>query len=107
MAEWHRVCKVDSLEEGQPRGEWIAGKPIAVFVVSGRCYAVSDICTHDLAILSEGVQEGDIVACPLHGARFRVTDGKCLGPPAEEDLETFEVAVKDDGYVYVSVPPAE
>lgn len=79
-----------------PLGVNEGGRPIAIFRLGERCYATSDVCTHELAFLSEGWQDGDVVECPLHQARFRITDGKCLGGPAETDLDTFEVKVEGD-----------
>lgn len=100
---WHRICKVEELREGKPLSAEIGGVSVALFRVGQACHAVSNICTHELAFLSDGWQEGDIVECPLHQARFRVSDGKCLGPVAEEDLPVFESKI-EDGDVWVAVP---
>ena len=104
MSEWQKACKLEEIEEGKPRGEWLDEKPIAFVKVAGHCYAFSDICTHEFALLSEGWQEGDTIVCPMHQARFRVTDGKCLEGPAEENLKILETKVLEDGFIYVLVP---
>ena len=102
MPHWHLVCKLDEVQEGKPLGVNVADQCIAIFRIGERCYATSDICTHEFALLSEGWQEAEVIECPLHQARFRITDGKCLGPPAETDLKVFDVKVAD-GDVYVSL----
>jgi nitrite reductase/ring-hydroxylating ferredoxin subunit len=104
MPDWHKACKFADLEEGKPRSEWLAEKPIALVKVADRCYAFSDICTHEFALLSEGWQEADTIVCPMHQARFRVTDGKCMEGPAEEDLKVLESRVSEDGLIYVLIP---
>ncbi len=70
--------------------------------VNGNYYAVSSECTHFGGDLSEGVLEGNVVTCPNHQARFDVTTGKVISPPAEalsrpniEDLTTYLVKVKE------------
>jgi 3-phenylpropionate/trans-cinnamate dioxygenase ferredoxin subunit len=42
------------------------------------------------------------VICPRHAARFDVTSGAVLGPPAIVPIDTFEVKVEgEDIYVLV------
>ena len=43
--------------------------------------------------------------CPLHGARFELASGRCMGG-AYKDLRTFPVRVVD-GQVEVAVPDAK
>jgi nitrite reductase/ring-hydroxylating ferredoxin subunit len=100
MTAWHKACEDRELKEGEPIGVKIDGTPIGLYRLGGRCYAVHDICTHEFAQLSNGYQEGDVIECPLHAARFSVVTGKCLAPPGETDLATFEVKV-EDGNIFV------
>ena len=46
-----------------------------------------------------GVLEGRQVECPRHGARFDITPGEALTPPAYEPTAKFPVKV-EDGVVY-------
>lgn len=103
MAQWHRVAAAEEIREGAALGVAVGEVKIGLFRVGERCHAVSDICTHAFALLSEGWQEGAVIECPLHQATFDLTTGKCLGPPAEEDLKVFDVKV-ENGDVYVLVP---
>jgi 3-phenylpropionate/trans-cinnamate dioxygenase ferredoxin component len=95
-----RVCAVSELPPGGMRR--IDQPPIAVFNVEGRLFAISDICTHAEASLSEGMVEGEIVECPLHGARFDLRSGEALTPPAVEPVQTFPVVTQEDD-IYVEV----
>ena len=43
--------------------------------VGGKVYATQNDCGHQRASLARGTLEGNIVTCPLHGAKFDVTTG--------------------------------
>jgi nitrite reductase/ring-hydroxylating ferredoxin subunit len=45
------------------------------------------------------------VTCPLHGARFDLASGKCIGG-AYQPLMTFETR-EADGWIEVEVPAAK
>ena len=69
---------------------------VLIALAENKIYAVDDMCTHEDASLSKGSLHGDCVKCPLHGSRFRLSDGKALDEPAEEALNTYEVKVEGD-----------
>ena len=94
----HRVCRISELGPGEVRR--IDNPPIAVFNVDGARFAISDVCTHAEASLSEGHVDGVTVECPLHGACFDLRTGEALTPPATEPVQTFAVVLQDDD-VYV------
>lgn len=64
--------------------------------------AVNDRCTHQAALISNGRVRRGAIMCPLHGARFELATGRCLGG-AYPDLRTFPVRV-EGGMIEVSVP---
>ncbi len=74
--------------------------PIALYNIDGKYYATSNICTHAIAILTDGYLEGDTIECPLHGGSFNAKTGEAKEFPCEEPLQTFEVEVKD-GEVFI------
>ena len=99
---WHEVCADEKLEEGDPATIFVEGERVAVFLSEDEVHAVSDVCTHAGASLSEGgVREGT-VRCPRHGAPFDLRTGEALGYPASEDLRTYETKI-EDAVVYVRV----
>jgi 3-phenylpropionate/trans-cinnamate dioxygenase ferredoxin subunit len=95
-----RVCKKSEIAPGEVKR--IKDSPIAVFNVGGTLFAISDICTHAEASLSEGRVDGETVECPLHGACFDLRTGEALTPPAVEPVQTFPVVVQEDE-IYVEV----
>jgi anthranilate 1,2-dioxygenase ferredoxin subunit len=64
--------------------------------------AVIDRCTHAAAALSPGRIRRGTIMCPLHGARFEMTTGKCIGG-AYRELKRFETRIVD-GRVEVLIP---
>ena len=55
-----------------------------------------DKIPHEETSLSEGELEGEIVECPLHGARFNVRTGEVKALPAVVRLQTYPLRVVDD-----------
>jgi 3-phenylpropionate/trans-cinnamate dioxygenase ferredoxin subunit len=95
-----RVCGKSELAPGEVKR--IEDPPIAVFDVGGTLFAISDICTHAEASLSEGRVDGETVECPLHGACFDLRTGEALTPPAVEPVQTFPVVVREEE-IYVEI----
>ncbi|HKV69042.1 MAG TPA: non-heme iron oxygenase ferredoxin subunit [Gaiellales bacterium] len=68
---------------------------VGVYRIDGELYAIEDRCSHDDGPLCEGERDGFCVICPRHGARFDLRTGVVLSLPATEDVEAFEVVVRD------------
>ena len=66
----------------------------------GEVYCLDDVCTHDGGPLGEGCLEGTSIACPRHGAKFDIRDGRPLTMPATKPTSSHEVKVAD-GQVWV------
>jgi 3-phenylpropionate/trans-cinnamate dioxygenase ferredoxin subunit len=96
MGTFVRVAKTSDIPNGAGAYFDVDGAPIAIFHVDGQYYATTDICTHEEASLSEGELEGEIVECPLHGARFNVRTGDVKALPAVVKLQTYPVRVVGD-----------
>jgi 3-phenylpropionate/trans-cinnamate dioxygenase ferredoxin subunit len=69
----------------------IDGKPVVIFNIDGKFYAIDDVCTHDDGPLGEGNLEGYQIVCPRHGARFDVRTGKALALPAVQDVHYYPI----------------
>jgi len=67
---------------------------VALFNVSGTIYAIHGTCTHRGGPLGEGELDGLVVTCPWHGARFDVTTGHVIGPPAPQGVPAYKVVVE-------------
>ena len=81
----------DSLVPGRPIQIDVDGKPVCLARVGDEVFAVSNICTHAYAELSDGEIKDFTIECWLHGADFDLRTGVALTLPATEPLETFRV----------------
>src|SRR5690348_3691997 len=68
------------------------GEEIVALVRRGEDYfAVSGTCPHYGGPLAEGIVVGDTLRCPWHHARFSLTTGEVLCPPARDGLARWRV----------------
>jgi len=95
MAEFRTVCRVDEVPEGEGKTVTVGGKLIALFKVNGAFHAIDDTCPHMGASLSGGYVENNIVTCPWHAWRFRVTDGTWADNPRIK-IGCYPVRVEGD-----------
>ena len=99
---WYPVCAEADVPAGTCQHGDAGGEDVLLVNLDGELYAMSNICSHDYAELSDGDLEGAEIVCPLHQARFDVRSGEALSPPAYEALPTFPVRVRD-GTVEVEI----
>src|SRR5665647_1957836 len=99
-SEYFRAAGKSEIALGKMKKVTLDGKEILIANVNGNYYAVGSECTHFGGDLSEGVLQSNIVTCPNHKARFDVTSGKVVSPPAEaldrpdiEDLPKYLVKI--------------
>ncbi len=102
MPEFIRVAGLADIPDRRGLRVNAGRHQIALFKLGEKVYAINDRCTHADASLAEGELMGEEVTCPLHFACFNVRTGSCTGPPAEEDVHTYETRVVD-GHVEVKV----
>jgi len=93
VADFVKVATTSELAPGQTKKIEVGGKTIALFNIGGTYHAIDDTCTHKGGPLSEGEVKGDEVTCPWHGAKFKVTSGEVLGPPARAGVSSYHVRV--------------
>lgn len=68
---WLAVCHSADLKKKELKKVWVDEKPICLFrTSSGEVKAISDICLHRAAALSDGWLDGDLVVCPYHAYKF-------------------------------------
>jgi len=100
---WTRVCDVDDVEEEDVIGVTVDGRDVAVYRdEDDEFYASDGHCTHEQMLLCDGLVMDGIIECPKHNGRFRISDGKAVGPPVTVDLRTYPVRV-EDGEVHVDL----
>jgi nitrite reductase/ring-hydroxylating ferredoxin subunit len=100
---WVTVAEKSALTPDSAIGVTVGKLDIAIYNVGGELYATDNICPHAYGYLNHGWLEGDIIECPLHGARFEVKTGKGIDGPFECDLKTFAVRVVGEE-IQVEVP---
>jgi 3-phenylpropionate/trans-cinnamate dioxygenase ferredoxin subunit len=89
------VGPVEAIPEGGVTIVQAGSLFVGVYRIDGELYAIEDRCSHDDGPLCEGEREGFCVICPRHGARFDLRTGAVLSLPATEDVEAFDVVVRD------------
>lgn len=105
MADFHAVCRVGELVEGEGKTVQVGNKLIAVFRHKGEYFAIDDVCPHMGASLSGGFVDNGTVTCPWHAWRFRLCDGAWADSPRIK-IGSYPVEVKGDE-LYVDVDGAE
>ncbi len=98
-----KVAAVQEVPVGTGKKLVVGGRTLALFNVDGAFHAIDDTCPHRGGPLSEGELAGTEVTCPWHGARFDVTSGAVLGPPARSAVASYKVQVVGDE-VQIDVP---
>jgi nitrite reductase/ring-hydroxylating ferredoxin subunit/ferredoxin-thioredoxin reductase catalytic subunit len=94
------VCRVSDLAPGHVRHVKLGKDDIVLARVADEFFALSNVCRHAFAPLSDGVLEGYELMCPWHGWRYDVRDGSTDHPNA--DVKTYPVTVRDD-LLFISV----
>ena len=91
MNEFQYACKSDEVPDGGMKLVELDDRLVIVFRVGNDFFCLDDICTHDGGTLSDGELEDCQIACPRHGAKFDIRNGKALTMPATEDTASHEI----------------
>jgi nitrite reductase/ring-hydroxylating ferredoxin subunit len=94
VADFTQVATKDEIPAGKLKAAWAGGRKVLVYNVNGEYYATDEQCTHRECSLAEGPFLGKVITCPCHLARFDVTSGEVLSPPAMLPLPTYPVKVE-------------
>lgn len=93
--QWTDVYDDAALEEGQLASAVVDGETVLLARVGGSVHALADRCAHRGGALHEGEVVGGCVECPLHGSRFRLTDGSVERGPSAYPQPVYEVRVEN------------
>jgi 3-phenylpropionate/trans-cinnamate dioxygenase ferredoxin component len=93
MSDFIRVANVAEVPDPGRKLVEVDDRLVVVIHTAGHFYAIDDVCTHDGGPLGEGELEGFTIACPRHGAKFDVRDGRALTMPATKATVTHDVKV--------------
>lgn len=101
-AVWHEVIAVSAFPEEGKLAAATGGWHVLIVSEGSGFFAYNDVCSHQASRLSTGrVRRGSIM-CPLHGARFKIENGECLGG-AYPALRQFPLRI-EDGMIMVELP---
>lgn len=93
---WQRVASISEIDVDGVLGVDVDGSRVALYRLGNEVFATAGICTHALAILSDGFVDDGKIECPLHQGQFDIRSGKALCPPVTEDLRTYAVKLEGD-----------
>ncbi len=83
MPEYVKVAQASELEPNNGKLVEVQGKKIALFNLDGKFHAIDNTCPH----------RGGPHLCPWHGAKFKVSTGEVLSPPAPQGVGSYKVRV--------------
>ncbi|HET6847003.1 MAG TPA: non-heme iron oxygenase ferredoxin subunit [Anaerolineales bacterium] len=101
--EFFDIVPAAELPSGERLFVDVEGQSIVVFNISGRFFAIADVCSHDDGPVGEGDLDGFAVTCPRHGAQFDVQSGKALRLPAVVDIPAYPVRLVN-GMIQLGIP---
>ena len=102
MSNWVRVAPLEEIPKLGARVVRSKAIDIGVFrLEDDRIYAVNNSCPHKGGPLSEGIVYGDKIACPLHGWKINLVDGKAEEPDVGQTA-CFNTKI-EDGIVYLEL----
>ncbi len=106
--KWKPIAKVGDTISAYGMPVEIEGEEIALFMIDGCRYATSNICTHQLAYMTDGYVDGETVVCPMHQGRFHIPTGAPQGAPVSKPLRVYPVRVEGDDVLieFSPSPPA-
>ncbi|MEQ8788077.1 MAG: non-heme iron oxygenase ferredoxin subunit [Pirellulaceae bacterium] len=100
--EYVKAARVSDIPDPGKQVLEIDDRFVVLLHVGGEFFCIDDRCTHDDGPLGEGDLCDHQIACPRHGAKFDVRDGRAVTMPATETTTVHEVKV-DGGDVYVKI----
>ena len=101
MSDFVKVASVNDLGPGENKVVDVNGNEIALFNVNGQFFAINNTCPHRGGSLGEGMLEGEVVTCPLHGWQFDVKTGQNARMPGP-NVSCFKTKVEGND-VFVSL----
>jgi nitrite reductase/ring-hydroxylating ferredoxin subunit len=106
----HVVAPLAEVPPGARKLVEAAGRPIVIFNVDGRLFAVSNRCPHAGGSLQHAKQvglitskgpgeytysrKGEIIRCPWHGWEFDLATGKSWCDPGKVRVKNYAVSVE-------------
>ncbi|KPP95002.1 MAG: Rieske (2Fe-2S) protein [Erythrobacter sp.] len=90
---WQCAGRVDAIPAARPLAVGLGGREVLLCRSGTMVFAVDARCPHAGQSLANGRVRGGTIACPFHGARFRLADGAPTAGPTRRALGTYEVRI--------------
>jgi nitrite reductase/ring-hydroxylating ferredoxin subunit/uncharacterized membrane protein len=96
-SRWASLDAPAELPEGVPVGAQMGTEPLTLVRLAGAVHALHAACAHAGGPLGQGAVVDGCLQCPLHGSRFRLTDGRVVRGPSAYDQPSYEVRQAEGG----------
>ena len=95
MPNWVDACAADEIEAEDVIRFDHGGRTFAIYrSPDDQFFATDGICTHERAVLADGLVLDDIIECPKHNGRFNYKTGEAKGAPVCVNLKTYAVRLE-------------
>ena len=103
MPNWVDACAADDIDAEDVIRFDHGGRTFAIYrSPDDQFFATDGICTHERAVLADGLVLDDIIECPKHNGRFNYKTGEAKGAPVCINLKTYAVRM-ESGRVLIDV----
>jgi nitrite reductase (NADH) small subunit len=100
----HAIGTLDEIPVGEGRAFAVDGTEIAVYRLrDGTLRALAAVCPHKGGPLADGLIDGRVVVCPLHGHTYDLITGTELG--GRDAVHAYLVSAADDGTILIETCP--
>jgi nitrite reductase/ring-hydroxylating ferredoxin subunit len=89
------VAKINEVPNFGKKVVSASDREILLVNIKGTIFACENECPHQASPLTAAVVKDGHIACPRHGYRFNLADGKCIDHP-ELTLKIFPVQISGD-----------
>ena len=97
MSNWVAACSVGDVELEDVIPFEHLGCNYAIYRAPDNTFYASDgLCTHERALLADGLVMDHIIECPKHNGRFDYRTGEAKSAPVRVNLRTYPVRVDGD-----------
>jgi 3-phenylpropionate/trans-cinnamate dioxygenase ferredoxin component len=97
MPNWIVVCGIDDVDREDVIPVEHGGCQYAIYRAPDDTYFASDgTCTHEHAMLADGLLMGYIIECPKHNGRFDIRSGEGQGAPIRVELKMYATKVENN-----------
>lgn len=104
MSELITLCAIGDVKEDTPISVSPENFPmLAVYEYDGEYFVTDNLCTHGMAVLTDGYQDAAEIECPFHGGAFSIKTGEATSAPCQVPIKTYPVTIVDG---HICIPAA-